>query len=183
MTDAPQWLRDFVVESNLIENIHGVSSADIDAHLTLLELSYVGVEDLALFVRSVAGDHHSLREAVGQDVRVGFYLPPPGGPEIRRKLVDILNTKVGECLPLHVDTPFDNHLRYECLHPFTDGNGRSGRALWLWQMLNSGMFERENATKRTFLSIFMTQAAVQGFSSFAAHRQFYFDTLAEEHPQ
>ena len=25
--------------------------------------------------------------------------------------------------------------RYETLHPFMDGNGRSGRILWAWQMI------------------------------------------------
>ena len=33
-------------------------------------------------------------------------------------------------------TPFGIHLRYETLHPFMDGNGRSGRILWAWQMLH-----------------------------------------------
>ena len=27
---------------------------------------------------------------------------------------------------------------YEMLHPFMDGNGRSGRALWAWMMLRLG---------------------------------------------
>ena len=27
------------------------------------------------------------------------------------------------------------HVEYETLHPFTDCNGRSGRMIWLWQML------------------------------------------------
>lgn len=35
-------------------------------------------------------------------------------------------------------TPYDVHQQYETLHPFTDGNGRSGRALWLWQMIRDG---------------------------------------------
>jgi len=29
---------------------------------------------------------------------------------------------------------FEVHLDYEHLHPFTDGNGRSARMLWAWQM-------------------------------------------------
>ena len=31
--------------------------------------------------------------------------------------------------------PWVFHVQYERLHPFTDGNGRSGRALWAWQMM------------------------------------------------
>ena len=31
-------------------------------------------------------------------------------------------------------SPFAVHVAYENLHPFMNGNGRSGRALWLWHM-------------------------------------------------
>ena len=34
--------------------------------------------------------------------------------------------------------PAEYHQRYETLHPFMDGNGRSGRALWAWQRLQRG---------------------------------------------
>lgn len=30
--------------------------------------------------------------------------------------------------------PYVVHHAYESLHAYTDGNGRSGRALWLWGM-------------------------------------------------
>ena len=44
-------------------------------------------------------------------------------------LGEILADAVDECSSAYV-----LHCRYESLHPFTDGNGRSGRALWLWMM-------------------------------------------------
>ena len=65
------------------------------------------------------------------NVRVGSYRPPEGGPAIRQRLQELLN-RVNE----RKISEFDAHVCYETLHPFTDGNGRSGRAIWLWQ--NSG---------------------------------------------
>ena len=31
--------------------------------------------------------------------------------------------------------PWKAHAEYEFIHPFIDGNGRSGRAVWLWMMV------------------------------------------------
>ena len=32
-------------------------------------------------------------------------------------------------------SPYDVHCEYEDLHPFMDGNGRTGRALLAWMMI------------------------------------------------
>ena len=72
-----------------------------------------------------------LRSQAGMDIQVvGDYRPRLGGIEVEMRLVEIL-------LWASVDTinPYTIHHDYEELHPFMDGNGRSGRLLWLWQVL------------------------------------------------
>ncbi|KKK46704.1 hypothetical protein LCGC14_3162550, partial [marine sediment metagenome] len=56
-----------------------------------------------------------------------------GGPDIIPNLENIIWQANGD----H-GSPFEIHQSYEELHPFSDGNGRSGRMIWLWQMLRDG---------------------------------------------
>ena len=164
------WLRDFVRESNQIENIKDTIGADIQAHQHLLDLPRIRVPDLAMFVRTVTRDH-VLRDKVGLDVRVGNHFPPPGGSEIRTHLHALLFT-------LDARSPFETHLQYEALHPFTDGNGRSGRALWLWQMMVSNLHSRrEQVQQKGFLDVFMAQAIRAGHDLFVPKRGLYFSVL------
>lgn len=51
-----------------------------------------------------------------------------GGPKIRAAL-NLLLQEIN-----NGDDPYRTHQTYERIHPFTNGNGRSGRALWLWSM-------------------------------------------------
>ena len=124
-------LRAFVEESNRIEGIHRTGAREVRAHEILLALDTVTVADLERFVAEVAG--RPLRRAVGQDVVVGGHRPPPGGPAIETELQGVLTLAHGGGV-----TPWEVHRRYESLHPFLDGNGRSGRALWAWQMKRTG---------------------------------------------
>ena len=121
---SPASLVDFVRESNRIERIlHDPTPTEIQAHVDFLATRPT-IESLKQFVGAVQPDAR-IRDHEGLDVAVGRYLPPRGGPEIASALEAIL---------FDLSDPFLAHQRYEALHPFTDGNGRSGRVLWLWTM-------------------------------------------------
>lgn len=131
-------LLEFVRESNRIEGIVREPTAqELTATRAFLALSCLTVGDLSALV-AVLQPGAALRTRRGMDVRVGAYVPPPGGPEIRGRLEQLLvEVTLAEATRGGL-TPYAAHLRYENLHPFTDGNGRSGRAVWAWQMRRVG---------------------------------------------
>ena len=115
-------LEDFVEESNRIEGIMTVTGEQIAAHVAFLDRPQITVDALVKLV-SVLQPDARLRDSVDvPGVRVGDHIAPPSGPHIREELERILK------MP---GSSFHQHVAYETLHPFTDGNGRSGRALWL----------------------------------------------------
>ena len=127
-------LSDFVSESNRIEGICRPPLADeIDIHKRLLVLKRISVEDLEDFV-NVVQPGAALRRARGMNVRVGDHVAPSGGPEIVHRLEEFLKISHHPSSSVRRAGAFRVHCQYETLHPFTDGNGRSGRALWLWMM-------------------------------------------------
>lgn len=119
-------LADFVRESNRIEGIlREPFRREMEAHQEFLDLPEIRVPEMECFVRDVAA--RPLRERPGMDVTVGNHVPPRGGPEIRGRLSDLLVWAQTDD-----PSPWEVHVAYEKLHPFIDGNGRSGRVLWAW---------------------------------------------------
>lgn len=118
---------DFVKESNRIEGItRAPYMQEVNEFERFMALKRIGVSELETFV-SVYQPGAVLRDKPGLNVKVGNYLPPPGGRAILNRLDGLL-----DCCD--ESDPFLTHMEYERLHPFTDGNGRSGRMLWAWQM-------------------------------------------------
>lgn len=126
----------FVRESNRIEGIlRDPTEEEIREHEMFMAqepLTVARVQDFVWLVTDGAAD---LREHFGMDVIVGSHRPPPGGEAIKDELGELL----WEIWDGHAGTPYAAHCRYERLHPFTDGNGRSGRAIWAWHMRHIGL--------------------------------------------
>ncbi len=79
-----------------------------------------------------AGRYRAMR------VQVGGYVPPP--PEdvsgLMFELLEWWNEEAAALSP--VLTSAIVHYRFEAIHPFADGNGRTGRALALWELYRRG---------------------------------------------
>ncbi|MFC1520996.1 Fic family protein [Elusimicrobiota bacterium] len=78
--------------------------------------------------QGASGHYRSMR------VRVGIYIPPP--PEnvfsLMSEFLAWWNKESNKWSP--VITSSIVHYRFEAIHPFADGNGRTGRLLALWEL-------------------------------------------------
>jgi Fic family protein len=79
-----------------------------------------------------AGRYRAMR------VQVGGYVPPPPGevPGLMRQLLEWWNDDAGALSPVLSSAIV--HYRFEAIHPFADGNRRTGRALALWELYRRG---------------------------------------------
>jgi len=79
-----------------------------------------------------AGRYRTLR------VQVGTYVPPPPErvPGLMLEFLEWWNDDAPVLSPVLSSAIV--HYRFEAIHPFADGNGRTGRALALWELYRRG---------------------------------------------
>ena len=150
MTDFSSDLIRFVKESNAIEGINREpTQGELEATLRFIERrpDELSVSGLELLVHAYQPDAR-LRNKVGLDVRVGKHIAISGSPWVETKLRCLLQDAEH-----NRKSSWEIHCEYEKLHPFTDCNGRSGRALWLWMIYQ----ESGRIPQLPFLHIFYYQ--------------------------
>ena len=120
---------DFCVESNRIERkFSEIEHTQMETKLRSLLDEPELTEDLIVDFAKMCGGEYRVKN--GMDVVIANHRPMIGGITIKNELQKIIK-RANEG-----DDPFDVHCDFEILHPFMDGNGRTGRAIWVWQMWN-----------------------------------------------
>lgn len=90
-------------------------------------------------IRGLGGEYRT------EDVKIGTivettYMPPKSAqvPDLMKKYIENVNFDVNGLADL-IEKVVRSHLHFERIHPFYDGNGRTGRMIMNQQLINHGL--------------------------------------------
>lgn len=145
-------VKKFLKESNLIEEVRDKRSLDqaLLAHEYLSQFDFLREQNL-LKAHDILMQYHLPESQRGHYrtvlVRVGSRICPSPEyvvkwmPHMMNAISLTANHKVSEEYPEHKlrQQLMKDHIQFEKIHPFIDGNGRIGRLVLLWGTLRVGL--------------------------------------------
>ena len=120
----------FIIESNKIEGEN-----TLESELLIYEwflANDLDEENLKGFHKRLCDARHQVKReyrGVYRDCSIWIGGKEKSSHRVEADMYELFEDK------RHYVTPFHFHRRYEHIHPFVDLNGRTGRAVWLYQML------------------------------------------------
>lgn len=161
---------DFIEESNEIECEAGV---DFDHIKAFINLKKTATLKSTLSDADILKCHHTLMnnkldESLGEYRKVDVIIGATGKRLLAPQHIELAMQEWLKDFNEQKGTPWELHARYENIHPFIDGNGRTGRLFWAFDLL------RRNEYVYSILNDFRDG---ERFDSFNACRQKYYSAL------
>jgi Fic family protein len=109
----------------------------VEQNITLKSIRHEHILELHRILAGEVMDQGEAGKYRMTGVRVGDYLPPPDAVSgLMFELLEWWNKSATKLSPVLSSAIL--HHRFESIHPFADGNGRTGRALSLWELYRRG---------------------------------------------
>jgi len=110
----------------------------VEKHATKKKIGHADVLELHKILADKVMDQGTAGRYRTIAVQVGRYKPPPAADVsgLMFELLEWWNIESRELSPVLSSAVL--HFRFEAIHPFADGNGRTGRALALWELYRRG---------------------------------------------
>jgi Fic family protein len=110
----------------------------VEKHVGKAKIRHDDILELHLILASEVMDQGRAGRYRSINVHVGRYVPPPPS-EVSGLMFELLEWWMRDAAKLSpVLSSAILHYRFEAIHPFADGNGRTGRALALWELYRRG---------------------------------------------
>ncbi|MDR0985981.1 MAG: Fic family protein [Mycoplasmataceae bacterium] len=149
-------LSDISKENDAIENLNCLRLFDYVFKNINEKLSHELIQKYQFILKEGSLLHKNVPEETGKYrttyVKVDDFDPPPHYKvyELMTNLIEDFNVRY----PILLEDICEFHIRYESIHPFRDGNGRTGRMIAFKQCLQNGVipFIVDNSTRTVYIN-------------------------------